>query len=87
MIEGELLGQVDLLFTPGVIVAGVRVAPITTIGTATIAAAIGAGGPGVFISSRQGTRLTFERVARGSTHCLCLSNRSRRGKSFLCRLP
>lgn len=49
MTEGQLLWQVELPLALGVIVAGVRVATITTIGTATIAAAIGAGGLGVFI--------------------------------------
>lgn len=49
MTEGERLWQVELPLAAPTILAGVRVAAVTTIGTATIAAAIGAGGLGVFI--------------------------------------
>lgn len=45
----ELLWQVELPLAARTILAGVRVATVTTIGTATIAAAIGGGGLGVFI--------------------------------------
>jgi osmoprotectant transport system permease protein len=43
------LWQVELPLAARTILAGVRVATVTTIGTATIAAAIGGGGLGVFI--------------------------------------
>jgi osmoprotectant transport system permease protein len=45
----ELLWNVELPLAAPVILAGVRVATVITIGTATIAAAIGAGGLGEFI--------------------------------------
>jgi osmoprotectant transport system permease protein len=44
-----LLWQVELPLASGVIVAGVRIATVLSIGLATIAAAIGAGGLGEFI--------------------------------------
>lgn len=49
MTPGQLLRQVQLPLAAQTIMAGVRVATVTTIGTATIAAAIGGGGLGVFI--------------------------------------
>jgi len=49
MSSGQLLRIVELPLATGVILAGVRVATVITIGVATIAAAIGAGGLGEFI--------------------------------------
>ncbi|MEA5616421.1 ABC transporter permease [Cronbergia sp. UHCC 0137] len=49
MTDRELLLQVEIPLATAVILAGVRVAVVITIGVATIAAAIGAGGLGVFI--------------------------------------
>ncbi|BAY30739.1 binding-protein-dependent transport systems inner membrane component [Nostoc carneum NIES-2107] len=49
MTDKELLLQVEIPLAMGVILAGVRVATVISIGIATIAAAIGAGGLGVFI--------------------------------------
>ncbi len=49
MTDGQLLRQVELPLAAHTILAGIRVATVTTIGTATIAAAIGGGGLGVFI--------------------------------------
>lgn len=49
MTAGQILWQVELPLAAPSIVAGLRIAAVTTIGTATIAAAIGAGGLGVFI--------------------------------------
>lgn len=49
MTGRQLLWQVEMPLAARTILAGVRVATVTTIGTATIAAAIGAGGLGVFI--------------------------------------
>lgn len=49
MTARQLLWQVEMPLAARTILAGVRVATVTTIGTATIAAAIGAGGLGVFI--------------------------------------
>jgi osmoprotectant transport system permease protein len=45
----QILWEVELPLSMGVILAGVRVATVISIGVATIAAAIGAGGLGVFI--------------------------------------
>ena len=49
MTDWQLLTQVELPLAMSVILAGVRVATVIAIGIATIAAAIGAGGLGVFI--------------------------------------
>jgi osmoprotectant transport system permease protein len=49
MTDSQLLRQVQLPLAAQTILAGIRVATVTTIGTATIAAAIGGGGLGVFI--------------------------------------
>jgi osmoprotectant transport system permease protein len=49
MTDRQLLFQVDIPLALGVILAGLRVATVTSVGVATIAAAIGAGGLGEFI--------------------------------------
>ncbi len=49
MTPRQVLWKVELPLSMGVILAGVRVATVICIGVATIAAAIGAGGLGVFI--------------------------------------
>lgn len=49
MTDGQILRQVELPLAVGVIMAGVRVATVVGVGVATIAAAIGAGGLGVYI--------------------------------------
>jgi len=49
MTGGQMLWQVELPLAARTILAGIRVATVTTIGTAAIAAAIGGGGLGVFI--------------------------------------
>jgi len=49
MTDGQLLWRVELPLAASVIIAGVRVATVIGIGVTTIAAAIGAGGLGVFI--------------------------------------
>jgi osmoprotectant transport system permease protein len=49
MTRGQILRMVELPLAAPMIIAGLRIATVTTIGTATIAAAIGAGGLGVFI--------------------------------------
>jgi osmoprotectant transport system permease protein len=49
MTDGELLRLVELPLGAGVILAGVRIATVVSVGIATIAAAIGAGGLGVYI--------------------------------------
>lgn len=49
MTPRQTLWQVQIPLSMGVLMAGIRVATVVTIGVATIAAAIGAGGLGVFI--------------------------------------
>ncbi len=49
MTPRQVLRMVELPLAAPTILAGIRIATVTTIGTATIAAAIGAGGLGVFI--------------------------------------
>src|SRR6266550_6147877 len=49
MTGGQVLWQVELPLAMAVIITGVRVALVIAIGVATIAAAVGAGGLGVFI--------------------------------------
>jgi osmoprotectant transport system permease protein len=49
MTTNQLLWQVQLPLAMGVIIAGVRVAVVISVGLATIAAAIGAGGLGEYI--------------------------------------
>src|SRR5437016_3799342 len=49
MTDGELLRLVELPLAAGVILAGIRVATVVSVGVATIGAAIGAGGLGVYI--------------------------------------
>ena len=49
MTGWQLLWEVELPLATRTILAGMRIATVTTIGTATIAAAIGGGGLGVFI--------------------------------------
>ena len=49
MTQWQVLWQVELPLASRTILAGIRIATVTTIGTATIAAAIGGGGLGVFI--------------------------------------
>jgi osmoprotectant transport system permease protein len=49
MTGSQILWRVELPLAVPAILAGLRIATVTTIGTATVAAAIGAGGLGVFI--------------------------------------
>jgi osmoprotectant transport system permease protein len=49
MTDGQILRQVELPLAMSVILTGVRVAMVISVGVATIAAAVGAGGLGVYI--------------------------------------
>ncbi|MDX1660592.1 MAG: ABC transporter permease [Gemmatimonadota bacterium] len=49
MTDLQLLAKIQLPLAAGVVVAGIRVATVVSVGIATIAAAIGAGGLGVYI--------------------------------------
>ena len=51
LTDFQMLMQVELPLSLGVILAGVRVAAVISVGVATIAAAVGAGGLGEFIFS------------------------------------
>ena len=59
MTHRQILWQVELPLAVPSIIAGLRIATVATIGTATIAAAIGGGGLGVFI---------FRGIAMVDTH-------------------
>jgi len=63
MTDWQLLVQVELPLAARTILAGIRIATVTTVGTATIAAAIGAGGLGVFIFRGIGTIDTTQILA------------------------
>ena len=49
MTDRQLLWQVEIPLALGVILAGIRIATVMSVGVATIAAAIGAGGLGTYI--------------------------------------
>lgn len=49
MTSGQILWQVELPLAMGVILTGIRVATVISVGVTTIAAAVGAGGLGVYI--------------------------------------
>jgi osmoprotectant transport system permease protein len=49
MTDGQVLRQVELPLAMGVIVTGIRVATVIAVGVTTVAAAVGAGGLGVYI--------------------------------------
>jgi osmoprotectant transport system permease protein len=49
MTDAQLLRRVELPLALPVILAGIRIAAVTSVGTATIAAAIGAGGLGTYV--------------------------------------
>jgi osmoprotectant transport system permease protein len=60
MTDIQILRQVEIPLSLGVIFAGIRVATVIAVGVATIAAAIGAGGLGMFIF--RGTSMLDYRV-------------------------
>lgn len=60
MTNNQLLRQVEIPLAMSVIFAGIRVATVIAVGVATIAAAIGAGGLGVFIF--RGVSMADDRV-------------------------
>src|SRR5580658_1256715 len=72
MTDSQLLRQVQLPLAAHTILAGVRVATVTTIGTATIAAAIGGGGLGVFIFRGVATVDTAQILA-GAVPAACMA--------------
>jgi osmoprotectant transport system permease protein len=60
MTDSQILWQVEIPLSLGVMFAGIRVATVIAVGVATIAAAIGAGGLGMFIF--RGTSMLDYRV-------------------------
>jgi osmoprotectant transport system permease protein len=72
MTDAQLLRQVQLPLAAQTILAGIRVATVTTIGTATIAAAIGGGGLGVFIFRGVATVDTTQILA-GAVPAACMA--------------
>ena len=72
MTGHQLLWQVELPLASRTLIAGVRVATVTTIGTATIAAAIGGGGLGVFIFRGISSVDTTESLA-GAIPAACMA--------------
>ncbi len=72
MTDGQLLRQVQLPLAAQTILAGIRVATVTTIGTATIAAAIGGRGLGVFIFRGVATVDTAQILA-GAIPAACIA--------------
>ena len=72
MTDSQLLRLVQLPLAAQTIMAGIRVATVTTIGTATIAAAIGGGGLGVFIF-RGLASLDTTQILAGAVPAACMA--------------
>jgi osmoprotectant transport system permease protein len=68
----QILKQVELPMAARTILAGIRIATVTTIGTATIAAAVGAGGLGVFIF-RGVASLDTVQILAGAIPAACIA--------------
>ena len=69
MTDWQLLIRVELPLAAGVILAGVRIATVISVGIATIAAAIGGGGLGVFIFRGISTVNNQLILAGGDSRC------------------
>jgi osmoprotectant transport system permease protein len=72
MTGRQVLWEVELPLASRTILAGIRVAAVTTIGTATIAAAIGGGGLGVFIFRGLAT-VDAAMILAGAVPAACLA--------------
>lgn len=72
MTDGQLLWQVEVPLSLGVIFSGVRVATVIAVGVATIAAAIGAGGLGMFIF-RGTSMLDYRVILAGAIPAACIA--------------
>src|SRR4029453_15081821 len=81
MTDGQLLRRVELPLAASVILAGIRVATVVGIGVATIAAAIGAGGLGVFIF--RGVAMGDNRTIRAGARPAAVPNRAPSGAGGL----
>jgi len=72
MTARQILWEVELPLASRTILAGIRVATVTTIGTATIAAYIGAGGLGVLIS-RGLASVDSSQILAGAIPAACIA--------------
>src|ERR1700680_725274 len=75
MTDRQLLWQVEMPLAARTIMAGVRIATVTTIGTATIAAAIGGGGLGGFIF-RGIASVDSTQILTGAISAACMAIRA-----------
>ena len=78
----QLLWEVELPLASRTILAGIRVATVTTIGTATIAAAIGGGGLGVFIF-RGLASVDTAQILAGAVPAACMALAAEGGLGWL----
>jgi len=72
MTVRQILWRVEMPLAARTILAGIRVATVTTIGTATIAAAIGGGGLGVFIFRGIGS-VDSTQILAGAVPAACIA--------------
>ena len=72
MTDRQLLWRVEIPLASGVILAGVRVATVISVGVATIAAAVGAGGLGMYIFRGVGM-VNNQVILAGAIPAACLA--------------
>lgn len=72
MTDRQLLWRVEVPLASGVILAGVRVATVISVGVATIAAAVGAGGLGMYIFRGVGM-VNNQVILAGAIPAACLA--------------
>src|SRR5947209_8998141 len=82
MTGRQILWEVELPLASRMILAGIRVATVTTIGTATIAAAIGGGGLGVFIF-RGLASVDSSQILTGAIPAACMALAAEGGLGWL----
>ena len=82
MTRRQVLWEVEMPLASRTILAGIRVATVTTIGTATIAAAIGGGGLGVFIF-RGLASVDTQQILAGAIPAACMALAAEGGLGWL----
>jgi osmoprotectant transport system permease protein len=82
MTRRQVLWEVEMPLASRTILAGIRVATVTTIGTATIAAAIGGGGLGVFIF-RGLASVDTRQILAGAIPAACMALAAEGGLGWL----
>jgi len=82
MTPRQVLWEVEMPLASRTILAGIRVATVTTIGTATIAAAIGGGGLGVFIF-RGLASVDTSQIMAGAIPAACMALAAEGGLGWL----